>query len=392
MISSFLPFPLHSGGHIRLYNLIKELSTKHKITLVCEIRDYQTQKDVSEVGKLCEEVVTIPRKKQWSTKNIFTSAVSSFPFLLVGHTNLQMKKKIVALLNTKQFDVIHIETFYVNQNLPRTYLPVVLVEHNIEYLVYKRYMMVAPAYMRPLLALDIAKIKRWEEYYWKKATALVAVSEKEKQLINLSDVTVVPNGVDIQVFSPKKKIYNRKTKYVLFIGDFKWIQNVQAVQSILQNIWPKVESRMHNSKMKIKLWIVGRHIPESIKILGSESVIFDENAPDETWKIYQKADILLAPITVGGGTSFKILESMACGVSVVTTKLGVEGIGARHEKEAMVGSSPEELAQHVEKLLINEDFSQKISKNARALIEEKYSWKMIAKRLEEIYHNVTTNV
>jgi len=51
--------------------------------------------------------------------------------------------------------------------------------------------------------------------------------------------------------------------------------------------------------------------------------MFDENAPDETWKIYHRSDILLSPITVGGGTSYKILESMATGLPVVTTILGI---------------------------------------------------------------------
>ncbi|MDE2025643.1 MAG: glycosyltransferase family 4 protein [Patescibacteria group bacterium] len=386
IVSSFLPFPLHSGGHVRLYNLIKELSASHKIDLVCEKRDFQSEKDINEVQKFCEEVITVDRKKQWSVENILKTSVSTYPFLLVGHTSPQMKQKIVSLLNTKKYDVIHVETFYVYQNLPRTYIPVVLVEHNIEYLVYKRYMDVSPVYMRPLLSLDIKKIKKWEEYFWKKATALVAVSQKEKEQMTRPDVYIVPNGVDIQTFSPKKKTYNRKAKYVLFIGDFKWIQNIQAVQFILQDIWPRVQ--MENTK----LWIVGKNMPESFKAMGDKRVIFDSDATDETWKIYQKADVLLAPIMVGGGTSYKILESMASGTPVVTTRLGVEGIGAKHDKHALVGKTADELAGFVEKFLTDSAFAKNIAMNARALVEETYSWKKIAKSLEDVYKNVTTTL
>jgi len=392
VVSSFLPFPLHSGGHVRLYNLLRELSTRHKITLVCEKRAHQSEKDIKEVSKFCEEVFTVERKKQWSVENILKTSVSSLPFLLVGHTSAEMKKKIIELLNSKLFNVIHVETFYVYQNLPRTYLPTVLVEHNIEYLVYKRYMEVAPMYLRPLLAVDIKKIKIWEERFWKKASALVAVSEKEREQMKRADAVVVPNGVDTDVFVPKKKTYDRKAKHVLFIGDFKWIQNIQAVQWILKEIWPQIELNVGSSEQKVKLWIVGKHIPESLKALGTHNVLFEENAPDETWKIYQKADVLLAPIMVGGGTSYKILESMACGVPVVTTRLGVEGIGAKHEKEALVGKSAEEIAGLVEKALTNATLTQSLTKNARKLIEEKYSWKKIAKDLEAVYHNVTTSL
>src|ERR1051326_5282452 len=139
LVSSYLPYPLYSGGHVRLYNLIKELSLKHTITLVCEIRGYQTQEDMKEVKKFCEQIITVPRKKQWSIHNVFKTGISRYPFLLTGHTLPEMKKEIVKLLNEKHFDVIHVETFYVFQNLPKTYLPIVLAEHNIEYLVYQRY-------------------------------------------------------------------------------------------------------------------------------------------------------------------------------------------------------------------------------------------------------------
>ena len=200
IVSSFLPFPLDSGGHVRLYNIIKQLSSKHKITLVCEIRSHQSEEDIKEMKKLCENVITVPRKKQWSIENIAKTATSAYPFLLIGHTLPEMKQEIVKQLNNTRFDVIHIETMYVFQNLPKTYLPTVLVEHNIEYMVYEKFAQKAPIYLRPFLMADILKIKKWEENFWKKATKLVAVSEEEKNLMQRTDTVVVPNGVDIKSF------------------------------------------------------------------------------------------------------------------------------------------------------------------------------------------------
>ncbi len=88
MISSYLPYPLHSGGQVRLYNLIKELSGKHEITLVCERRPHQTSEDIKEVEKICKKVVTVPRRKQWSLENVLKSVFSSHSFLVTGHTHL----------------------------------------------------------------------------------------------------------------------------------------------------------------------------------------------------------------------------------------------------------------------------------------------------------------
>jgi len=389
IISSYLPYPLFSGGHVRLYNLIKELSRKHKITLVCEMRDYQTESDIKQIEKICERVITVPRKKQWSVENIIKTALSKYPFLLVGHTSQEMKRHIVQLLNEQHYDLLHVETFYVFHNVPKTYLPIVLVEHNIEYLVYQRYAYTARFYLLPFLFLDIQKIKYWEKYFWKKATKLIAVSEYEKSIMKHPDVTVVPNGVDLTKFkiqSSKFKM-NKKEKRILFMGDFKWIQNKKAAEKILKEIWPILRGKGEGGRGKLKLWIVGKKIPEDLKILGDKDVIFDEKAPDETWKIYQKADVLLAPITVGGGTSYKILESMASGLPVVTTQLGIEGIGAKHMKEALIAENSEEQAKLVLEVLQDISLYEKIATNARKLIEEKYSWKEIAKTLDDVYQS-----
>src|SRR6266571_3410274 len=144
MVSSYLPYPLLSGGQVRLYNLIKELSAKHEITLICEKREYQTEKDIKEVEKICKKVITVSRGKQWSLQNIIKSGVLRNSFLVIGHTHKAMQEKIAEELAEDKFDLIHVETFYVMQNIPQVNLPMVLVEHNIEYQVYQRFVDRAP--------------------------------------------------------------------------------------------------------------------------------------------------------------------------------------------------------------------------------------------------------
>lgn len=382
IISSYLPYPLFSGGHIRLFNIIKELSKKHKITLVCEKRDYQTEEDVREVEKMCDKVISVERKKQWTAKNILSTGFSTYPFLLTGHKNNKMKKEIEQLLENETFDLIHVETFYIMQNLPETKIPIVLAEHNIEYLVYKRFSDKAPFVIKPMLNFDVWKIKMWEERFWKKAKEIVAVSKDEKDLMLRKDVKIIPNGVDLENF--KYQISNIKSqmkeKRILFIGDFRWIQNRDSAEWILKEVWPLVKS-----KVDVKLWIVGRKIPDYIKKIGDESVIFDENAEENTSLIFNKAFLLLSPIRVGGGTSYKILEAMASGVPVITTSLGIQGIEAKDNESVLVAETKEDIAQKLINLMKDEKVFEKVSKNARKVIEEKYDWKKIVKSLEDVY-------
>jgi polysaccharide biosynthesis protein PslH len=396
IVSSYLPYPLFSGGHIRLYNLIKELRGRHEITLICEKRSYQKEKDINEVKKFCRKVITVDRKKQWSLKNIIRTGFSFYSFLVTGHTSIEMRKKVKKEISENQFDLIHAETSYIMQNIPKTDLPIVLVEHNIEYLFYKRYVQNSSLFLKPFLYLDVLKLKRWEEGMWKRANKLVAVSEVErKTMLKIrKDVEIVSNGVDTNKFiakSDERRATSDEQK-ILFIGDFKWIQNKDSVEFIIKEIWSKVQSELlfAMNKDALKLWIVGKKIPDSIRNLTKDkSVIFDENAPKETQKIFADSVMLLSPIRIGAGTSYKILESMASGVPVITTRLG-NAIQAKEEEEIAIAQNADEFVAKIKRLLNDKNFYNKISENGRKLVEKKYNWKKIASDLNSVYGSVAS--
>lgn len=396
IVSSYLPYPLFSGGHVRLYNIIKELSGKNEITLLCEKRPFQKEEDVAAVKKICKEVITVDRKRQWSFSNIIKSGFSTHSFLVTGHTQTQFKKIIDETLLKNNFDLIHVETYYVMQNLPQTKVPVVLIEHNIEYSVYAKFRESAAFFLRPFLSLDIAKIKREEEDCWKNAQALVAVSREDQAVMKKAgrDSFLVPNGVSTDQFVFKEKPATT-TRKILFLGDFKWIQNRDAVTFIFKEIWPQISVRVKEKKEKfaLKLWIVGRKIPDSIKTLTNDpDVLFDEKSSSlPTEKIFQDATLLLAPLRVGGGTSYKILESMSSGTPVVTMHMSADALSAQDGRDVLVGKTALELAEKCVTLLQDENLFKTISKNGRVLVEQHYTWKEIVKELEEAYKNVILN-
>lgn len=402
MVSSYLPYPLYSGGQVRLYNLLKKLSSKHEITLVCEMRNNQSIKDVKEVEKVCKKVITVARKKQWSINNIARTVFSTKSFLYNGHRHHKMMEIINKELLTVKYDVIHAETYYIMQNIPKaasSRVPIVLVEHNIEYMVYARFVKTAPFWIRPLLNIDIAKIQNEEQKAWERADVLAAVSGADKKIMEDAGfgAEIVPNGVDEDVY--KLRDYNNipaaQEKRILFIGDFKWIQNRDSAKWIISEIWPKIISKVKKSSSSnigndLKLWVIGREIPESIiKSADDQNIIFDEESSGRpAFELFRSAYLLLSPIRVGGGTSYKIIESMACGTPALMTPLSASALGFEKDLNECVGESAEELAERVFELICDRSKYEHAGRKSRDLILKNFTWDKISLKLDSIYKNV----
>lgn len=391
MLTPYLPYPPSSGGQVRSYNLIKRLYKKHDITLFCYIRNDLERKFTPELEKYCKKVSVFKRRKAWSPLNIFLSGLTLYPFLISIYLSPSFRKAVKEELKRKDYDLIHCETFYVMTNIPKTDLPTVLVDQTIEYLVYQHFVKEKGILIRWLLNIDVAKLKFWERHFWRRASKVVAVSEGDKKAMLRLDPTLridlVPNGVDLDFFLPKK-IRSLKGKRILFVGNFKWLQNVEAAEILVKEIFPKVKDKIKEAQ----LWIVGQHLPERILALGSKDILIEslqESDVEGIRKAYNEASVFVAPVKGPGGTRLKNLAAMASKLPTVTTTIGSEGIGVRDGVEVLIRDSSKEIAEAIIEILESPAKAKKLAENARRLAEKKYSWEKMAERLELVYREAT---
>ena len=389
MLTPYVPYPPSSGGQVRTYNLLKYLSKNNKITLVCLYKSPEEKQYLDKLKPYCRSVYFCQRSPNpWSLENIFKSIFTLKPFLIVRNYSQEAESILKNLLEKEEFDIIHAETFYIMPHLPKTDIPIFLLEQTIEYQVYQHFVNSLPFFVKPFFSLDILKLKIWEKDYWKKAYLVGAVSNTDKQIINNLEKgikpVIIPNGAGEDMIVDSLKPKNLDEPIVLFQGNFYWLQNTEAVNYLIKRIIPLAKKILPN----VKFVIAGQNAAKKIGQIKETNLEIIDIAPDqnqEVRKIYQQATLFIAPIFGPGGTRLKILAAMAAGIPVISTKTGVTGLTVKNNHNVIIANNPKKFIKSIEMVIKNKRLYEKIRTNAHELIKKQYNWEIIAKKLEAIF-------
>jgi glycosyltransferase involved in cell wall biosynthesis len=393
MLVPFLPNTSTSGGQTRWYNIIKYLSKDHQITLFSLIKNDSERRFVPELERYCQKVKVFKRPKSpWTLRNLLLTAFSPYPLLVIRNWSPKERKAVKEELKKEEYDLIHAETFYVMPHIPKTEVPSIMVEQTIEYQVYKHYVdhEVFPLF-RPIFMIDVLKLRFWEVFFWKKTDRLVAVSDEDRkkmrELIPGCRVDVIPNGVDADFYREKKVERKFPPRVMYGVTNFEWLQNVEAVDVLINEVWPDVRQQVPEAK----LWIVGRMIPARIKDLANKrpDIEFTESIPDPR-DAYRTASLMITPIRGSGGTRLKILEAMAASLPIISTSVGVAGLDLIDGKHVLIANTSFGLAKAAVNLLRNPKLAQKIGLKGREFVKTNFDWKVIVKIHNKIYKEVVS--
>jgi glycosyltransferase involved in cell wall biosynthesis len=215
------------------------------------------------------------------------------------------------------------------------------------------------------------------------ATLILTVSETEKtRLTSIAAVNapidVVPNGVDTHVFTGQIGNSDIKDRYglresgtVIFVGNMEYMPNLEALKLIETRIAPIVKRTN-----RTKFLIVGR----SPQRKESNGLIFT-GVVDNLAEYLAASDVAIAPLLHGSGTRLKILEYFSCGLPVVSTSIGVEGLDVKNGVHVIVEDNIDAFGLRIIELLNDKERSEKLGSAAKILVNEKYDWKNIAEHL-----------
>ena len=276
-------------------------------------------------------------------------------------------------------------------NLPHDLdVPVLLSEPAIEYVAWWRHAQVAqPIYTRPGIALEALKMRWWEPRAWAEATVVGAMSHIDAAAIKQATpgvrTALAPNGVDVDFFQIDESV-RRDNRTAIYMGDYKYFPNTDAVLYFAREILPRVRARRGD----FQLMLLGKDAPQAIRELHNDpqtAVTVAGLVPD-TRPYLQGSAMFVCPLRSGSGTRFKLMEALACGCPVISTTVGAEGLNAIDGKHMLLRDDPQSFADAILDLLDDPQRGADMGRAGREWVAAHHGWERSAAQLQQVYDQV----
>jgi sugar transferase (PEP-CTERM/EpsH1 system associated) len=217
------------------------------------------------------------------------------------------------------------------------------------------------------------------------------ITEAEKTLFiqhnpNSTNIVSLQNGMDTELFNPSPNGKDLSAPKLLFTGVMDYAPNVDAVVWFVEHVWPFIITRWPDATFHI----VGMSPVDKVKNLGLEPGITVTGFVDEILPYFNDANIFVAPFRIARGVQNKVLQAFACGLPVISTPLGAEGIICERNKSILIANEAMEFVKHIEQLLGQERHFDSIANAALYIIQQHYAWHGVLSPLIEVLSNHTT--
>lgn len=384
-VSPEIPYPLDTGGKIRSFNILKELSKKAQIILLGFAPSARDK--FWALSLYTKKIIALPLSIHMQKKilNLFLSWVSPYPMRVLNFHSSIMERKIKEVISHEAPDIVYFEHIYMGayiKNLDsklKGYFTIIDT-HNVYFQLFASLAQSRNKLKAVINKTQIKKMQRFEIETYSLFDLVLVCSSREKNLLAKylcpTKIKVVPNGVDLSLYQGLQKIKD-KGNSILFVGSFDHFPNQEGALWFIEEVFPPLEKKIKG----LTFYLIGRRPPLKILKFKKNPHIKILGYVNDLKPYYSQAKVFVAPLFSGGGTRLKILDAMAARIPVVATPLAAEGLEVKDGENILLARSSSEFAQKVIELINDEALSQKICQNAYQLLKERYQWSVCVKPL-----------
>ena len=382
----------------RPYNLINQLAALgHEVSVFMLGSNQQDALDAQILESKCNRIYYHVQPVWRSFLNCAAALPSHQPLQYVYSWQGGMAQQIAQRISEAEFDIVHVEHLrgsrygvFLKSRFPD--LPVVWDSVDcISHLFRQAASHSRSFFGKFMTRFDLPRTARAEsDLICQFDHALVTSLADRNAMLELvppgqtpSQISVLPNGVDMEYFHTNPKL-QRDAETIVFTGKMSYHANISMVKYLVREIMP----RIWKVRPAARLYIVGKDPTPNIKELQKDPRIIVTGTVEDIRPFLWRATLSVVPLLYGAGIQNKILEAMATGTPVVTTCGALSALEAQPDEHLLVSDDPDGFSQAVLKLMQDPNLRTRIGEAGEAYVRAKHQWISIASRLVHIYEQV----
>lgn len=393
-VNQYFLHPTERGGQIRSMGILKPLHARHEV-------HYAALEDpMSSVGRdmahtFCTKAYAIPHpvvsrhSPAAALQVAHHLAFSDLPLAVTRYKSAALLNTVRELTTRESFDAVICDFAASAVNMP-TLAGAVLFQHNVETTIFERHASHATTPLhRWFYSVQAERMHRYEQRVCRESAHVIAVSpldaDRMRSMFGVTNVSDVATGVDVASLvhdGPRTP-----TTDFVFVGSMDWLPNIDGMLWFAADILPLIRAR----KPDCTVTIVGRR-PDArlLALAAADPRITVTGTVDDVRPYLWNARAAILPLRIGGGTRMKVYESMAAGVPMVSTAVGMEGLACVPGQDIIVSDAPEGFAAACIEMLDNLELADRIAANAFALVDRECSWEAVSQQFESVLHQVAS--
>jgi sugar transferase (PEP-CTERM/EpsH1 system associated) len=392
VLSHRIPFPANKGEKIRTFHQIQYLAnTGHEITVLApfehpEEHGYGTALE----ARLNVRVMMFPLRTKWlrlarglATNDALTLSYFYSARLQKAFDQLMASGEYDAVLCTRSAMAPYVFRNSILAKRNKLAQPRLIMDFmDLDSDKWRQYQASSGLPMRLVYGREAKLINRVELRSYERFDECFFISANEvdlfsRQLPENRKLKVLGNGINTSAFFPARQEGSGHKPVFLFTGVMNYKPNEDAVLWFVDALWGRIRAEWPDAEFII----AGMDPSPRIKQLGRVAGITVTGFVEDIVPFYQRADVFVAPFRLARGVQNKILQALACGLPVITTRLGLEGINAKPGEDILVADTGQEFYEATKKLLETEEFYSSLSLNGAKLIRREYSWDSVLQGL-----------
>jgi sugar transferase (PEP-CTERM/EpsH1 system associated) len=382
-------WPLDTGGRLRSFHLLSELSRRHPMTLLTTHGDAEDPAELAKRLPPGTRVVSLPYRipKRGSVRfarALVRSWFSSMPVDAAKFRVPEVASEARRIIEAGEADLCVADFLSALPNVPlESGVPVVFFAHNVEHMIWKRLSGLERGLSRMFLELEWRKMRRFEARVCARSTMVLTVSDADRELLASlaprARMAAIPTGVDVDYFTPQSDgASEESTEHMVFTGSMDWHPNEDGILYFIDRILPRIRRELPRAT----LTVAGRNPSPRVRARSIEAGIRVTGGVPDIRPYVGEASVYVVPLRIGGGTRLKIFEALAMGKAVVSTRVGAEGLPIVPGEHLVLADEPDEFARAVVALLKDPSRRRALGASGRRLVETRYSWAQVARQFE----------